>query len=927
VSKPAVANFRMPSKWIAAIAMLTVAAAGVAMFSASGAKNVQAMHQSANKSQPTVSAEQRGRVRASLDALPLAFEANQGQTDPLVKYTARGNGYSVFLTASDAVFAITSAKHSAARPSRIPGTHSQPQTTEKVQSAAIDMRLVGGNLKPEIAAGNEVPGVINYYSGSDPKNWHTGVKQYSSVSYRDVYPGVNMVFHGAQRQLEFDFVVSPGADPKTIGLGFKGAQKLATDASGNLVLASSAGDVVLHKPVAYQEKDGKREIVEAAFQVKSGNEVRLNLGAYDRGQELVIDPTLTYATYLGGSGEDEIFGIALDGSANIYVAGQMNSPNFPAHIGTISNVGNFDAFVTKISASGATLDFTTLIAGAGIDSALGVAVNGTSVYVVGNTSSAAFPATKTLGPAGGQDAFVASLDSTAGTANYVTRIGGTGTESGNAIAVDSSGFAYIGGETDSTNFPTASAIQNTNAGILDGFVAKLDQAGSTLVFSTYLGGTNSDLVTALALALDGSNVYVGGITQSTDFPTTTGVLQTAGKGAGDSFVTEVKADGSALMYSTYLSGTGTDELLGIAVDSAGEAYVTGNTNSSDFPTANAAQTSNAGGNDVFVSKLNATGTGLIFSTYFGGTLDEAGTSIALDAFGDAYVTGRTSSSGFPVSGSPFQGTLSGTVDAFITEFSSTGFVVYSSFLGGTGVENSIAGDASQGPIGAVAVDSSSNAYLAGGTASTTGFTVMSPLACCGAYAGGLSDGFVAKVGAAPADFSVAVSPGSISTTSGQTTSTITVTVSSVNSSFGQAVALSCGSLPAKAVCHFTSASVTPGSSSVTSNLTIATNGASSVSLALPSTDHRTQVFAALFLPIFGITLLGAGVNRRKKRLFGFLVLGLVLAGLMILPACGGGKGGGGGGGGGGTTPGTYNISVSGAGGGANHSAGLTLKVN
>jgi hypothetical protein len=260
----------------------------------------------------------------------------------------------------------------------------------------------------------------------------------------------------------------------------------------------------------------------------------------------------------------------------------------------------------------------------------------------------------------------------------------------------------------------------------------------------------------------------------------------------------------------------------------------------------------------------------------------------------------------------------------VTEFSNAGYVVYSSFLGGTGTENAAQlGQDTQGAIGAIAVDSSSNAYVAGSTASSAGFPVTASV-LQGSYGGGLSDGFVAKVGAAPADFSVAVSPGSISTTSGQTTSTITVTVSSVNSSYGQAVALSCGSLPAKAVCHFTSASVTPGTSSVTSNLTIATNGASSASLALPTTNHRTQVFAALFLPIFGITLLGAGLSRRQKRLFGFLMLGLMLAGLMILPACGGG---GGGGGGGGTTPGTYNITVSGAGGGVNHSAALTLTVN
>jgi hypothetical protein len=278
-----------------------------------------------------------------------------------------------------------------------------------------------------------------------------------------------------------------------------------------------------------------------------------------------------------------------------------------------------------------------------------------------------------------------------------------------------------------------------------------------------------------------------------------------------------------------------------------------------------------------------------------------------------------------VSGS-FQGALSGTSDAFVTEFSNTGFVVYSSFLGGIGNENSIAGDTTQSALGAVAVDSSSNAYLAGDTDSTTSFPLTAPLACCGIYAGGLADGFVAKVSAAPADFSVAVSPTSISTTSGQTTAAVTVTVSSVNSSYGQAVALSCGSLPSKAVCHFTSASVTPTSSAMTSSLTIATNGASSSSLLSPDTSRMLKMFYALFLPIGGVVLLGAGNNARRKRLFGFLLLGIILTGLVVLPACGGG-GGGGGGGGNNTPPGTYNLTVAGQAGGATHSAPLTFTVN
>lgn len=897
--KLSVSKFWMPILWIAAIAVAAIAIVeGAGKFSAYRTRGGRVTN-SANRPQaPALSAEQRGRVRASLDAIPLGFEANQGQTDPQVKYTARGSGYSVFLTPEKTVFALNSARPSSAHSPHIGPANLREGAARKIQTAAIDMRLVGGNSNPQISAGSLLPGTINYYRGSNPANWQTGVKQYASVAYRDVYPGVNMVFHGEQRQLEFDFVVAPGTDPKTIGMGFKGAKKLSTDGSGNLILTSSAGNVVLHKPVAYQEKYGNREIVEAAFQVKSGDEVGLNLGAYDRARELVIDPALSYATYLGGSGEDEIFGIAVDGSGNAYVAGQMASPNFPTQSGTVSSSGSFDAFVTKVSASGTTLDFTTVLAGTGTDAALGIAAakDGSAVFVVGNTGSTNFPSTLTIGPGGGQDAFVAKLDATSGTATagYITRIGGTAIESGNGIAVDSSGNAYIGGETESTDFPTT-GLYTSNAGAPDGFVAKINGAGSALLFSTYLGGSNADLVTSIAVdTANPANMYVGGITASSDLPATSGVLQPTAKGGGDAFVSEIKANGSGIAYLTYLGGTGQDSVVGIAVDAAGEAYVTGDTTSTDFPIHNAAQGSNGGGGDVFVTKLNASGTALVFSTYYGGTLDDAGTGIALDALGDAYVTGRTLSSNYPVSGA-FQTNLIGSSDAFVTEFSNTGAVTFSSFLGGLGDENSLGGLSTNAAIGAVAVDSLSNVYLGGATNSSTQFPVKTPLGCCASFGGGLADGFIAKVGAAPADFSVAVSPTSISTTSGQTTAAITVTISPVNASYGQAVSLSCGNLPAKAVCHFSPASVTPGSSAVTSSLTIATNGASSASLAMAGENQGMRVFAALLFPVFGITLLGAGKNPRRRKLLGLLLLGWMLASLMLFPACGGSSGNGGGG--------------------------------
>jgi hypothetical protein len=884
-------------------------------------------------SQPAaVTPATRARINAAFAALPLAFEANEGQTDPPVKYMARGNGYTLFLTGSDAVFSLSAPAAERVETGRAGrrfgprmASQSDLRKTQRDSTAVVRMHLVNGNAQAKVAASDRLPGKINYYIGSDPSQWRTDVGQYARVAYQDVYRGVNMAFHGAQRQLEFDFIVAPGANPEPIELGFGGASKITTDHSGNLILSSSAGDVTLHQPIAYQERDGTRQPVDARFVMKSANEVAFALGPYDRSRELVIDPALSYATYLGGSAEDEAFAIAVDASGNAYVTGQTKSPNFPGAL--VSAGPTFDVFVSKLAPNGAVIR-STILGGNGDDSGLGVAVNAMGTFVIGNTNSSNFPTTVlAIGPGGGQDAFVAKLDNTSLVPVYVTRIGGSGNDSGNGIAVDSAGNAYIGGETFSANFPTQSPIQAAIAGADDGFVAKLNAAGTALTYSTYLGGSSGDLVTGIAL--DGSNnAYVTGITVSTDFPKTTGAFQTSQAGADDGFVTAIKADGSALIYSTFLGGSGTDDALGIAVDSAGEAYVTGNTDSSNFPTASAAQATLKGAKDVFITKLKADGSGLVFSTYFGGTLDDSGTGIALDSFDDVYVTGRTLSSDYPTGGSAFQGSSGGGSDAFVSELSNTGFLVYSSYLGGTLNENSVSGNNTLAPLGAIAVDSTSSAYLAGETNSTSGFPATPSLQA--SYGGGLADGFVAKVGAAPADFSIAISPTSISTTSGQTTPAITVTVSSVNAAYGSAVTVSCGGKPSKAACNFSTTSVTPGATPATSNLTISTNGTTGNGMLVPPLNRRSQIFYALLLPIGGLALFGVGLGSGGKKLPGFFLLTLVVTGLLVLPACGGGSGGGGGGGGGGgsnTPPGSYTITVSGAANGVTHSQQLTLKVN
>ena len=880
--------------------------------------------------------KRQGQVSSRLEALPLAFEPNVGQTDPQVKYMARGNGYTVFLTENETVFALTGSSSSASTPTKRLGARLAAESRVQVRHTAnVGMRLVGANSNPHFVASDELPGILNYYVGPDSKKWREGIKTYAQVSHKDVYPGVTMAFYGKQKQLEFDFVIAPGADPKPIQLKFSGA-RLATDNSGNLVLSSTGGDVILHKPVAYQDEDGKRQSVDVAFLTKDANTVALRLGNYDRARELVVDPALTYATYLGGSAEDEAFGVAIDGSGNVYVTGQTSSPSF----GGKAAGPNLDVFVSEVNPTGTALVYTSIFSATGTGasncSGNGIATDSAGDAFVGGSASVGFPTTILQTAFGGGsgtaplDGFVLKLAPATGALTYSTYLGGSGNDTVEGIAVDTASppNVFVAGVTTSTDFPSASSspIQSSNGGTQDAFVTKIAGSFNSIGFSTYLGGSSGDLATGIAL--DGSgNAYVTGITVSSNFPTTAGSLQTTAPGPDDSFVTEIKGDGSSIVYSTYLGGSGSDDALGIAVDSAGEAYVTGGTNSSDFPVVNAAQSTLGGSSalNVFVSKLTADGSGLLFSTYWGGSQSDEATGIALDSFGDAYVTGRTTSSNYPTSGSPFQGSLSGSSDALIAEFSNTGFVVYSSFLGGTGTENGLAGLDAQSALGAITVDSTGNAYIAGATASTTSFPVTTGV-YQKLYGGGAADGFVAKVGPAPADFSVAVSPSTISTTSGQTTSAITVTVSSVNSSYGQSVTLSCGGLPAKGVCNFSPASVTPGTTSQTSSLTIGTGGSSSARVLFPGNDHLRNMLLAALLPVFGLAFF-VPINSRSGRLRGTIFVGLVVLALITLPACGGSSGGGGGGGGGGTTPGSYSITVIGTASSTTHSAPLSLKVN
>jgi K319L-like, PKD domain/Beta-propeller repeat len=628
--------------------------------------------------------------------LPLAFEENQGQTDARVRFLSRGSGHALFLTPDEAVLSLTAE-----------GT---------TRGAVVRMRVLGADSRATVVGETEVAGRSHYLVGRHPSAWRTGVPSYATVRYRAVYPGVDLLFHGSnQRQLEFDFVVAPGADPGRIRLGFAGADRLRLDAAGDLVLRTSLGDVMERAPVAYQDVNGSRRRVDVRYERKGAHEIGFRVAAYDRQRTLVIDPVLVYSTYLGPSAGR---GVAVDDAGNAYIIGSAGV-GFPT-INALqpSPAGFGDAFVTKFSATGA-LVYSTYLGGAVFsDEGIGIAVDASgSAYVTGTTRSTDFPTMSPLQPtlSGAIDTFVAKLSPAGDALVYSTFLGGSNNDSPAGITVDASGSAYVTGSTFSTNFPTVNPLQPTLRGGQEGFVAKLAPAGNALVYSTYLGG--SDLDTANGIAVDAAgSAYVTGTTFSTNFPVAHALQATRPSPAlQHAFVTKFEPAGNVLAYSTYIGGSlCTSVGWGIAVDAAGSAYVTGQTCATNFPVVNAFQGtigSTGGLSDAFVLKLSPAGDALVYSTYLGGNSSDVGHAIALDAAGDAYITGWTVSTNFPTANA-LQAANAGAYDAFVSRMSAAGNVlVYSTYLGGSDNEDF------QQTAGGIAVDAAGNAYVVGPTRS------------------------------------------------------------------------------------------------------------------------------------------------------------------------------------------------------------------
>jgi len=866
----------------------------------------------------------------SFGRLPLSFEVNQGQTDARVKFLARGQGYFIFLTNDGAAFSLGGSE--------------------------LHMRLQDAATAPRITGVDQLPGKVNYLVGNKSSDWRTNIPTYERVRYEQIYPGVDLFYYGNQRQLEYDFVVQPGASFKQIRLAFEGAGKPRLNRRGDLIIKSGAQEISLLRPKAYQDINNKRREVSVRYSLKTRGEVAFQVGNYDKSQPLVIDPLLVYSTFLGGSGLDAGESVAVDSSGNAYIAGQTTSLNFPTNSPQqATNGGQTDAFVAKLNAGGSALIYSTFLGGSTTETATSIAVDNTgNVYLTGQTDSINFPVLNALHPTlnGGSDAFVTELNSAGSGLIYSTYLGGGGGEGGKSIAVDNSGNAYVTGSTSSTDFPTTNPLQANRSGhaifkttngagnwagsdlglaaaiVFDFAFAPNDSsimyaAAETGLFKTTDGGANWGSVPSTPtllinkLAIDPTNsaiIYAaatGGMFKSTDggntftainngffgsgriilvdpvTPTTlyatssasgNGVFKSVNAGANwtptfinnvailnglaidpnapatlyaatdrglskstnsggnwtalnfglgfnarassvvvdktnsdvyaativgllksvnggtnwtnisttlgfaparvvldptnssiiyvttvqgitrtidggatwtvsntgfpntqvlslvinptqpatlfigtfsgpDAFVTKLSAGGASQVYSTYLGGQVDDQALSIALDGSGNAYVTGSSTSSDFPTANAIQAVNVF-TDAFITKLNASGSALVYSTFLGGDGVDVGRAIALDTSGNAYVAGSTNSQTFPVVNA-FQPQVTPGFqnDGFVAQLNAAGSaLVYSTYLGGQGVDD----------CEGIAVDNAGSAYVTG-TTNSADFPTLAPL--------------------------------------------------------------------------------------------------------------------------------------------------------------------------------------------------------
>jgi hypothetical protein len=643
--------------------------------------------------------------------LPLHFEPNRGQLAPAARFAARARDGTLSLLPGELVLAQA--------------------------GATLRLRWIGARLDAPITGESPLAGRVNYVRGADPGRWHLGIPTFGRVRYAGLYPGIDATFYGRDGSVEHDLVVAPGADPAGARLAIVGADAVAIDAAGDLVMTVAGGRVRLRAPSSYQERAGVRVPVESRWQLDGARRARVAVGAYDRARTLVIDPVLTYSTYLGGNGEDNGSGLHVD-RTGITMGGNTTSTDLPAPGGAqTANAGGFDSYVAKLDPTGATLLYATYFGGSGDDTERDLVVDGAGdAYVIGETGSADLPTTegafdRTCGTdgacGGGPDVFVAKFAGADGTLLYATYLGGSGSDIAGKIAVGPDGSAYLAAYTNSVDLPATDGAYDRTCGTdgacnqtcendvctkrRDCFAAKLTPGGGALAYATYLGGSDFDRCFGIGIDAAGRAVVVGS-TFSADFPATEGAFDTTCGTDGacdttcvdetcttadDAFAAMLTPDGSGLVYATFLGGSGNGDTAideyawAVDVDPNGRAVVVGQTDSTDFPTPNGARTQFGGGVlDAFVVAIDPTGASLAFGTYLGGVGDEQGLGVAVDGLGRIHVTGVTASTDFPQvdplagPGNACASCEAGFTDAFVATLDPTGGeLLFSTFLGGT----------------------------------------------------------------------------------------------------------------------------------------------------------------------------------------------------------------------------------------------------
>ncbi|PYS47490.1 MAG: hypothetical protein DMG13_27805 [Acidobacteria bacterium] len=633
---------------------------------------------------------------------PISFEPNVGQTNSQGRFLSRFGKSTMLLSSNESVLLV------GGQPKQAP--------------ALLKMQLVGAASGAEGEGLGKLTAQNNYFLGNDAKQWITDVPTYSSVRFQKVYPGIDVVYHSRDSLPEFDFVVSPGSNPDVIRIAFEGMEQLSLNSDDDLILKTAQNEVSIRKPRAYQTSNGVRHDVSAVYVIRDQRHVTFEIGDYDRSEALIIDPTITFFKYVGGASTDYANFVAIDTLGNVYVTGGTSSSRFLTVDPLQANPGGSeDAFVTKLTRDG-TIVYSTYIGGVGPDQAGSVAVDQAgNVYITGQTGSRDFPTINALQPslANSNDVFVTKISSNGAALVYSTFLGGSSSDAGNSITVDRDGNAYVTGSTESRDFPVRRGAQIA-AGFSDAFVFKVNPEGSELVYSTYLGGSGTDLGAAITIDSDG-NACITGWTDSRDFPVINASVNRGIRGGLDVFVTKLTPD-AFFLFSTTFGGSSSDRGYAIATDRWNNIYIAGDTSSSNLPVTNPFQARFGGysggidgAGDALVAKLTPNGSALIYLTYLGSTGADRGTAISVNGSGEAYVAGWTDSAAFPIANA-VQPAVGPSHDAFITRFSASGKrLIYSTYFGGAGFDEAWA----------IAVDSSNDAYVAGRTSSTF-FAALNP---------------------------------------------------------------------------------------------------------------------------------------------------------------------------------------------------------